>query len=87
MLIDPFPDFAEYVDEKATVDVRGLGEREVKIFGESVGFEIAFLKAGPALEYPALDESVVVIYAGKDSANYVVFLDNMGPQSKDAGGI
>ena len=68
-------------------ECNGRREHEIKIFGDPQSFVVAFLKAGPALEFPALDESVVVAYAGEDPANCVVFLDNIGPQSKGAGGI
>ena len=54
--VNPFSDFAEDTGQEVTIDVRGIGEREVEVFGEAVGLEIAFLEACPALEYPALCE-------------------------------
>ena len=48
-LVDPFSDFAEDAGQEATIDVRGIGKREVDVFGEAVGFEIAFLRQVPPL--------------------------------------
>ena len=81
LFVEPFSDFAENSRQKAAVDLRRVGERNVTVFRETVGLEIAFLEAGPALEFPTLGERLLPIDPGKISARHVVFLDNMRQQT------
>ena len=59
------------------IDVIGVYKRKVEVFGEAVGFEITFLQAGPALEYPALGEDSLPIDASENPAEHIVLLDNL----------
>ena len=86
-LVDPFSDFAEDAGQEATIDVRGIGKREVEVFGEAVGFEIAFLEAGPALEYSAIGEGGRLVDASENPTQHVVLLDDLGSQSERTGDI
>lgn len=79
---DPGDDFLEGFAQELLVDVIFIAQREIEVFREPIGFEIAFLEAGSALEYPALGKIVVRIDAGKYPAEDIIFLDDVWEQGQ-----
>ena len=62
-------------------------KREIQVFREAVGLEVALLEAGAALEDPGLRERWMRVDAGEYPAKDVVLLDNAGQESERRGGL
>ncbi|OHC63579.1 MAG: hypothetical protein A3H93_19520 [Rhodocyclales bacterium RIFCSPLOWO2_02_FULL_63_24] len=76
-VVDPLADFLENVGEESLVQVIRVPQCEVEVFGKAVGFEVALLQAGTALEDPPVADCRVCGDACKKPAECIVFLDDM----------
>jgi hypothetical protein len=52
LLVDPICEFLKERPKKHLIQMRGVTQGEIQIFRKSVGFEVAFLETGSALEQP-----------------------------------
>ena len=85
LLVDPAGDVAEGGGEKAVIELGGVGQREVEILREAVGLEVDLLQAGPTLEDPGAPERLVVVDAGDEPAQDIVFFSTTsGPRDSSA---
>jgi hypothetical protein len=84
-VVDPFADFLEDVGKKGFVKMIGILQCEIEVFGKAIGFEIAFLEAGSALEDPSISDRRMGGDAGEQPAQRVILLDDMGLQLKFGG--
>lgn len=58
--------------------VSGVGcEREIQVFGESVGLKVALLNTGPSLKHPSVSCLGITGNCGENPAENVVLLDNL----------
>ena len=55
-----------------------VAEREIEVFGEAVGLEIAFFQAGSALEDPRFRKRGMRIDPCENPAENIIFLDDGG---------
>lgn len=58
----------------------GILQSEVEVLGEPVRFKVALLEASPALERPARADLWMHGDPGKEPAQRIVLLDDMGLQ-------
>src|ERR1700723_3739362 len=86
LFVNPTGSFTKYAEQEINVEMGFIGQREVEILGEPVGFEVALFEAGPALENPVLRQNRMIEDAGKNPAQDVVFFDNAWKKSKVGGG-
>ena len=84
-VVDPLADFLENIGEESLVQVIRVLQREVEVFGKAVGFEVALLQAGTALEDPPVADCRVCGDASKEPAERIVFLDDMRLELKLGG--
>jgi len=59
------------------IEVRLIGESEIQILGEAVGFEVALFQTGAALERPGRCERLLCIDTGEQPPQDIVFLDDV----------
>lgn len=84
-VVNPITDFLENLGEESLIKMIGILQREVQIFGEAVGFEVALLQAGATLEDPPVADRRVCRDAGKEPAERIVFFDDMRLELKLGG--
>ena len=53
LLVNPSDNLAECAHEKIGVELGIVRQREIEVFGKTVGLEVAFFEAGAALKDPA----------------------------------
>lgn len=63
---------------RCLVQMFGILHREVEVFREAVGLEVALLQAGAALEHPARADHRVGRDAGQEPAEGVVLFHHVG---------
>src|SRR5205809_1252249 len=74
----PLRDFPEDLCESFSGVHRIWEQGEIEVFGETIGFEVALLEAGTALEHPPGSRLGVVGDGGKEPTEDVVLLDDVG---------
>jgi hypothetical protein len=77
VFVHPIRNLVEDRLQKGGVEMVFVEHSEVEIFGEPIGFEIALLEAGAALEDPPISQPLVRRNPGQQPAQGVVLLDDM----------
>src|ERR1035437_3177962 len=85
LFVNPGTDFTKGRYQEINAKMRFIRQREVEIFREAIGFEVAFLETGSAFEYPSVLEGIVVEDACKDPAQNVVLFHDIRQQPEIAG--
>ena len=83
-VVNPLPDLAEPLDEKVTIKMRPVGDREIEVFGEAVGFKETLFQAGAALEYPDRRQNLIMENPREYPPQHIVLLDNLWTESEIA---
>ena len=60
LLVYPGSDFTKCPDQKVNVQMRLIGNCEIKVFRKSIRFEVALLKARSAFEYSMWGEDRMI---------------------------
>ncbi len=76
MLVNPGRNLTKHPLQKRLVQMRRIEQREVQVLGKPIGFEVAFLEAGSALEHPFVRKLRMRKDAGECPAQRVVLFDN-----------
>jgi hypothetical protein len=81
-IVEPFANRLEAFDQEISVELRGVGDREIQILGKPIRLEEALLETGAALEYPRRAEHFVTSDSREQPPEYVVFFDHIGAKAK-----
>lgn len=79
LFIYPFRDLGKRTLEKCFLNMSGIGDREIEVFRETVGFKETLLQTGAAFEYPLRCYSGMIEYTCEQPAKNIVFLDDIRP--------
>jgi len=82
LLIDPFTNFRKDFFQERFVEIGFVLERKAEVFGEPVSFNKTFLEAGATFERPAISDLLIGKDAGKQPAERVVLLHDVGVDIK-----
>jgi hypothetical protein len=87
LLINPIGDLEKLCGEKFLIQVGRAPEREIEVFGKTIGLKIAFLQARAALEKPICLQSLVAENRPQKPAEDVILLDYLRSEPDFTGKI
>jgi len=87
LIIKPSADLKKSLAQEFRIQMNGIGQCKVQVFGEAIRFEIAFFQASAALEYPRVLDRRMLINTGQKPAESVVFLYDLNLKAKIAGNL
>jgi hypothetical protein len=72
----------EPIDEKIRIEVRSIGDREIKVFRKSVGLKKALFETSAAFEDPGRRKNLVLENSSEHPTEHVVLFDNVRTKSE-----
>ena len=85
VVVNPLADLREPPKEKVTIEMRFIGDREIEVFRESVGFKETFLETGTTLEiYNRKMENFIAGNSGEHPSERIILLDDLRSQREVA---
>jgi hypothetical protein len=82
LFIDPCANFPKGRHQEIQTQMRFIGQREVEVFREAIGFEVALFEASAAFENPAISQRQMLKDSGKQPTKNIVLFDHVRQQAK-----